>query len=58
MAELSQVDTSSVEPTSHAAGQVAPWRQDEVRPSYPPEKALGNAPEKVGTSFAVPRIIE
>ena len=58
VAELSQVDTSSVEPTSHAAGQVAPWRQDEVRPSYPPEKALGNAPEKVGTSFAVPRIIE
>jgi len=58
MAELSQVDTSSVEPTSHAAGQVAPWRPDEVRPSFPPEKALGNAPQKVGTSFAVPRIIE
>jgi aspartyl-tRNA(Asn)/glutamyl-tRNA(Gln) amidotransferase subunit C len=37
---------------------VSPWRTDEVRPSFPPEKALGNAPAKVGTSFAVPRIIE
>ncbi len=25
---------------------------------FPPEKALANAPAKVGTSFAVPRIIE
>ena len=56
--ELSKVDTSAVEPTSHAAGEVSPWRTDDVRPSFPPEKALGNAPAKVGTSFAVPRIIE
>ena len=56
--ELSKVDTSAVEPTSHAAGDVSPWRKDDVRPSFPPEKALGNAPAKVGTSFAVPRIIE
>ena len=55
VAELSQVDTSTVEPTSHAALEVAPWRADEVRPSFPPEKALGNAPAKVGTSFAVPQ---
>jgi aspartyl-tRNA(Asn)/glutamyl-tRNA(Gln) amidotransferase subunit C len=58
MDELSKVDTSAVEPTSHAAGDVSPWRTDDVRPSFPPEKALGNAPAKVGTSFAVPRIIE
>jgi aspartyl-tRNA(Asn)/glutamyl-tRNA(Gln) amidotransferase subunit C len=58
VAELSAVDTASVEPTSHAAGEVAPWRVDEVRPSFTPEKALGNAPAKVGTSFAVPKIIE
>jgi aspartyl-tRNA(Asn)/glutamyl-tRNA(Gln) amidotransferase subunit C len=58
VAELSGVDTSTVEPTSHAAGEVAPWRADEVLPSFPPQKALGNAPAKVGTSFAVPRIID
>jgi aspartyl-tRNA(Asn)/glutamyl-tRNA(Gln) amidotransferase subunit C len=58
MAELARVDTAGVEPTSHAAGEAAPWRPDEVRPSFPPEKALGNAPARVGTSFAVPKILE
>jgi aspartyl-tRNA(Asn)/glutamyl-tRNA(Gln) amidotransferase subunit C len=29
-----------------------------VQPSFPPEKALGNAPARVGTSFAVPKILE
>ena len=38
VAELSQVDTSAVEPTSHAAGEVAPWRPDEVRPSSRPRR--------------------
>jgi aspartyl-tRNA(Asn)/glutamyl-tRNA(Gln) amidotransferase subunit C len=58
MAELSKLDTAQVEPTSHAAGEVPPWRSDEVQPSFPPEKALGNAPAKVGTSFAVPKILD
>lgn len=58
MAELSRLDTTAVEATSHAAGEVPPWRADEVQPSFPPEKALGNAPAKVGTSFAVPKILD
>ena len=58
MAELSRLDTAQVEPTSHAAGEVPPWRPDEVQPSFPPEKALGNAPARVGTSFAVPKILD
>ncbi|MGZ6131976.1 MAG: Asp-tRNA(Asn)/Glu-tRNA(Gln) amidotransferase subunit GatC [Myxococcaceae bacterium] len=29
VAELSRVDTASVEPTSHAAGEVAPWRAED-----------------------------
>jgi len=58
VAELARVDTSKVEPTSHAAGEVAPWRSDEVQPSFSAERSLGNAPARVGTSFAVPRIIE
>ncbi len=58
MEQLKELDTSHVEPTSHAtlAGEVL--RADEVLPSLPPEKALANAPSKVGTSFAVPRILE
>ena len=58
MAELSRLDTAQVEPTSHAAGEVPPWRPDEVGPCFTPEQALGNAPAKVGTSFAVPKILD
>jgi aspartyl-tRNA(Asn)/glutamyl-tRNA(Gln) amidotransferase subunit C len=58
MAELSRLDTAPVEPTSHAAGEVPPWRPDAVQPSFSAEKALGNAPAKVGTSFAVPKILD
>jgi aspartyl-tRNA(Asn)/glutamyl-tRNA(Gln) amidotransferase subunit C len=55
---LRELDTSSVEPTSHAASAVTGWREDAVRPSLPVEKSLANAPARVGTSFAVPRILE
>ena len=55
---LRELDTSSVEPTSHAASAVGGWREDTVQPSLPVDKALANAPAKVGTSFAVPRILE
>ena len=66
--QLQGLDVSGVEPTSHAslaaslAGaastQQQPLREDAVRPSLPPERALANAPEKSGTSFSVPKILE
>ena len=56
--QLGALDVSQVEPTSHAGFAEATLRRDEVLPSLPPEKALGNAPAKVGTSFAVPKILE
>ena len=55
---LRELDTAAVEPTSHAASAVGGWREDTVQPSLPAEKALANAPARVGTSFAVPRILE
>ena len=55
---LRELDTSSVEPTSHAANAVGGWREDRVQPSLPVQKALANAPARVGSSFAVPRILE
>jgi aspartyl-tRNA(Asn)/glutamyl-tRNA(Gln) amidotransferase subunit C len=58
MEMLRELDTADVEPTSHAVSEVAGWREDEVRPSLLPEESLGNAPARVGTSFAVPRILE
>jgi len=56
--QLKSVDTERVEPTSHATLAESVLREDVVRASIEPEKALGNAPARVGTSFAVPRIIE
>jgi len=58
METLRELDTSSVEPTSHAASAVGGWREDRVQPCLEVEKALANAPSRVGTSFAVPRILE
>lgn len=58
MEQLKAVDTEGVEATSHANVVASPLRPDDVRPSLPVDKGLLNAPAKVGTSFAVPRIIE
>ncbi|MDQ3262541.1 MAG: Asp-tRNA(Asn)/Glu-tRNA(Gln) amidotransferase subunit GatC [Myxococcota bacterium] len=59
VAELEGVDTTGVEPTLHAALAGAPGvRADQPRPSLGPEAALANAPARVDTRFAVPKIIE
>lgn len=56
--QLEALDVSGVEPTSHASLASSLLREDVTRPSLPPEKALANAPARVGTSFAVPKILE
>ena len=58
VAQLQELDVSGVEPTSHATLASSLLREDVARPSLPPEKGLANAPAKVGTSFAVPKILE
>ena len=58
--QLETLDVSGVEPMTHAlaSDDAAPLREDEVRPSLPLEEVLANAPERDGTCFKVPRIIE
>lgn len=56
--QLSDLDTSEVEPTSHATFAGGALREDVVRPSLGAEKAVAAAPSKVGTHFAVPKILE
>ncbi len=58
MEQLKALDTKDVAPTSHAIAEDSMLREDVVIPSIEPAKALANAPDKVGTSFAVPKIIE
>ena len=55
---LRAVDTTGVEPTSHAVDVVNVMREDEVEPCLPQDAVLGNAPDRSGELFRVPRIIE
>lgn len=58
MERLQELDVSGIEPTSQASLVSSLLREDVARPSLPPEKALANAPARVGTRFAVPKILE
>ena len=55
---LKAVDTTGVEPTSHAVPQFNVMREDEPRPCSSVEEMLANAPDRAGDFFRVPRIIE
>jgi aspartyl-tRNA(Asn)/glutamyl-tRNA(Gln) amidotransferase subunit C len=56
--KLNELDTSDVEPTSHAVPLVNVMRDDEAGPCLPREEALANSPDRAGEFFRVPRIIE
>jgi aspartyl-tRNA(Asn)/glutamyl-tRNA(Gln) amidotransferase subunit C len=56
--KLNELDTSDVEPTSHAVPLVNVMRDDEAGPCLPREEALANAPDRAGEFFRVPRNIE
>jgi aspartyl-tRNA(Asn)/glutamyl-tRNA(Gln) amidotransferase subunit C len=55
---LRAVDTTGVEPTSHAVDIVNVMREDVVEPCLPQDAVLANAPDRSGELFRVPRIIE
>ena len=55
--KLNELDTERVEPTSHVLPIRNIMREDEVKPSYPREEMLKNAPEPVEGYFAVPKVI-
>lgn len=56
--KLRELDTTGVEPTSHAIPMTNVMREDEPRPPFPKEEMLANAPERDGDFFRVPKIIE
>ena len=56
--KLKEVDTTSVEPTSHAIRVTNVFREDEVKNSIVLDLSLKNAPEQEGSCFRVPKIIE
>ena len=58
MEQLNRLDTTGVEPTSHAIPIYNVFRDDEVKPSVPHEEVLAIAPDEEDGHFRVPRIIE
>ena len=57
VAKLDELDTSGVEPTTHAFAINNAFREDEVRESLNRSQALANGPKQNGEAFVVPRII-
>jgi len=55
---LAEVPTDDVEPMAGPVELYTPLREDEVKPSLPVQEALANAPDRDGTSFRVPKVIE
>ena len=55
---LGRLDTDGIEPTSHVIPLATPLRQDRAVAPLDAELALVNAPEREGSAFAVPKVIE
>jgi aspartyl-tRNA(Asn)/glutamyl-tRNA(Gln) amidotransferase subunit C len=56
--KLNELDTSQVEPFTHAVNAINALRCDEVTNHFDPDALLANAPDKYQTFFKVPKIIE
>jgi aspartyl-tRNA(Asn)/glutamyl-tRNA(Gln) amidotransferase subunit C len=56
--QLNELNTDTVEPTSHAVLLENVLRADEVQDSIGVEQALRNAPLQAQDCFAVPKVIE
>lgn len=55
---LDRVDTAGVPPTAHVIPLATPLREDVPEEPLSPELVLANAPERSGSAFVVPKVIE
>jgi len=58
VATLEQLDTEGVAPTAHGFELATPLRPDRPVAPLDPELAVANAPEREGTAFLVPKVLE
>jgi len=56
--KMNELDTSNVEPLAHCLPIHNVFRADEVQESLGTEKTLANAPDRDGSFFRVPKILE
>jgi aspartyl-tRNA(Asn)/glutamyl-tRNA(Gln) amidotransferase subunit C len=58
MDKLNSLDTTGIEPTTHAIPLTNVFRKDVIDNNFQVEESVGNAPERIGPFFKVPPIIE
>ncbi len=58
MEQLNEVDTADVPPTAHALPVHNIFREDQPGSTLSPDQALANAPQRDGSFFAVPKVLE
>ena len=58
VAVLAAVETEGVEPTAHVLPLETPLREDRAVDPMDPELAVSNAPERSGSAFVVPKVID
>ncbi|HTU56341.1 MAG TPA: Asp-tRNA(Asn)/Glu-tRNA(Gln) amidotransferase subunit GatC [Acetobacteraceae bacterium] len=56
--QLGEVDVSAVEPMDGAVAMALKMREDVVSDGGDAEIVLGNAPERIGDFYAVPKVVE
>jgi aspartyl-tRNA(Asn)/glutamyl-tRNA(Gln) amidotransferase subunit C len=56
--KLNELDTTGIFPTSHAVPMENAFRDDVARPGIGVEAALANAPDRSGSFYQVPKVIE
>lgn len=56
--KLNELDTTYIEPMSHAVSIGNVFREDVIRDSLSNEQALKNSPEKQCPFFKVPKVID
>jgi aspartyl-tRNA(Asn)/glutamyl-tRNA(Gln) amidotransferase subunit C len=55
---LGAVDTEGVAPTAHPLPVRMLLREDRAETPLPPDEALANAPEREGSAFVVPKVLD
>ena len=56
--QLNEVNVDGIEPLAGAAQMALQMRADVVTDGGYPEKVLANAPERAGSFFVVPKVVE
>jgi aspartyl-tRNA(Asn)/glutamyl-tRNA(Gln) amidotransferase subunit C len=56
--QLNEVDVSAVDPMAEMTQVPMKMREDRVTDGGYPEQVLGNAPDRIGDYYAVPKVVE